>query len=405
MTPHERLTEIFEGLHGPLGLAVSGGSDSLALLFLAADWARAQGVALKVATVNHGLRPEAEQECAAVALHCAHLGVAHETLHWTWDKAGNLQAQARAGRYDALAEWALREGLDAVALGHTQDDVAETFLMRLARGSGVTGLARMQVAWFERGVNWRRPLLGCSREELREELRLRGVDWAEDSSNSDTRFGRVKTREALETLESLGITREGLAQTAKRLGSARDALDGLMQALAAQAVALDGPDLTLAVEALFNAPEETRQRLFGEAIGWIGQTGYPPRRQAVTSALSAVLSGQKATLNGCVIMLEAGCIRVMRELAAVQGVVTASDALWDGRFAFTGPHRAGLNIAALGEQGLQQCPDWRETGLPRASLLAAPAVWDNDVLVAAPLAGFGAGWRANLAHSPDFLNK
>ena len=404
MTPQTRLSNSLNGFSGLLGLAVSGGSDSLALLFLANRWARQNGVTLKVATVNHGLRSEAVQECDAVAKHCAELGVSHEVLSWSWNKAGNLQAEARSGRYDALAAWAKREGLAAVAIGHTQDDVAETFLMRLARGSGVTGLARMQASWGERGINWLRPLLGCNREELRDVLHEQSVDWAEDSSNSDTRYGRVKTREALATLESLGITRESLAQTAERLASARAALDELLQDVAAKAVQLDGPDLTLAVEPLQSAPEETRQRLFAQAIGWIGQTPYPPRRQAVQNALAAILEGQKATLNGCVITAEKGRIRVAREWAAVEGLVTKSDGLWDGRFALTGPHSEGLTIAALGETGLLLCPDWREVGLPRASLLASPAVWRGDELVAAPMAGFDAGWQAILAQKPDFLS-
>ena len=403
MTPKEHLFQALEGQSGPLGIAVSGGSDSTALLHLAADWAKEQGCLLHAATVNHGLRDEAAAECAMVAAQCAALGVSHQTLHWTWNGAGNLQAEARAGRYDALAEWACSVKLTAVALGHTQDDVAETFLMRLARGSGVTGLAQMQPAWCEQEMNWLRPLLGCSRVALREVLEPRGVLWSEDKSNSDRRFDRVKTRAALDALAPLGITRVTLAETAARLGSARAALDRLVQELAQKAVHLNGPDLIVSSEPLMNASEETQQRLFGQAVAWIGQSAYPPRRQATLSALEAACDGQKKTLNGCLIVPEAGQIRIARELVAVEAVRCASHEVWDGRFALHGPHQAGYTIAALSEAGLALCETWRETGLPRASLLASPAVWDKSKLVAAPLAGFDEGWRVEIVRKDAFF--
>lgn len=403
MTPQERLTDSFDGLEGPLGLAVSGGSDSLALLFLTADWAASRGVELFVATVNHGLRAEAEDECVAVARHCASLGVEHQVLDWAWDGAGNLQAAARSGRYDALAGWAHERGLRAVAIGHTQDDVAETFLMRLARGSGVTGLAQMAKAWRERDVNWLRPLLACSRDELRDYLTARGLAWSDDSSNNDMRYGRVKTRDALNTLEGLGVTREDIAQTAARLADARDALDVLLSQIARQVVTLDGPDLLLDFEALSRAPDETRQRLFGLCLSWVGQTEYPPRRQAVVSALEAAQAGRKATLNGCVVTQKAGQIRMTRELAAVQNLSCKTDMVWDGRFELVGLHATHLHVAALGESGLAQCVDWREAGLPRPTLLASPAVWERETLVAAPFAGLRNGWTAKFVSDPPFL--
>ena len=109
------------------------------MLYLAVE----AGCDVAVATVDHGLRPEAAAEAAEVAAICAGLGVPHEILHWHWDGAGNLQDAARRGRMALLADWARRRGLRTVALGHTEDDIAETFLMRLARDAGVDGLAAM----------------------------------------------------------------------------------------------------------------------------------------------------------------------------------------------------------------------------------------------------------------------
>ncbi|MBU2980970.1 tRNA lysidine(34) synthetase TilS [Lentibacter algarum] len=390
------------GEAGPLGLAVSGGSDSLALLFLAQGWATGAGVQLYVATVDHGLREEAAQECAVVAAHCKALGLEHSILDWRWSGEGNLQAHARAGRYQALAGWAHAKGLSAVALGHTRDDVAETFLMRLERGSGVAGLARMKSRWSAHDMSWRRPLLGTARSELRHYLEARGVQWCEDKSNSDTRFGRVKTRAALDVLEGLGISRQTLADTAERLSGARAALDFLCDDIGRKAAKLDGPDVVFNTKDLSAAPEETCQQLLSQVLAWVGQTQYPPRRQATVTALS---EAKAATLNGCLLTRTADKLRITRELSAVSDQRVPSHGLWDGRFKFHGEHSKELTLGALGSAGLAACDDWRATGLPRSSLLASPALWRGSDLVAAPFANFGSGWRTEIIAPPAFLRR
>ena len=150
-----------------LGVAVSGGGDSTALLVLLDDWRRDGGPELAVATVDHGLRPEAAAEAAEVAALCGRLGVPHETLAWRWDGKGNLSDAARRGRLRLIAGWANGRGIGMVAQGHTADDQAETFLMRLARGSGVDGLAAMAARRTAEGVAWVRPLLQVRRGEFR----------------------------------------------------------------------------------------------------------------------------------------------------------------------------------------------------------------------------------------------
>ena len=147
-----------------LGLAVSGGGDSMAMLHMLAP------LKPRVATVHHHLRPEAEAEAALVAQTCARLGLQHTTLHWHWDGRGNLSDAARRGRRDLLAAWN-----PVVVLAHTEDDLAETFLMRLSRGSGVDGLAAMAPAFPHMGATFLRPMLDLSRKELRTYLRAIGA--------------------------------------------------------------------------------------------------------------------------------------------------------------------------------------------------------------------------------------
>ena len=128
---------IKEVSNGRIGVAVSGGSDSMAALHILAGVAAESGVAIHAATVDHGLRPEAADEARQVAKVCVALAVPHEVLRWEhMEISGNLQDQARQARYRLIAGWARERGLSAVVLGHTLDDQAETFLMRLARSSG-----------------------------------------------------------------------------------------------------------------------------------------------------------------------------------------------------------------------------------------------------------------------------
>ena len=182
---------------GRLGVAVSGGSDSIALLRLVRDWSTGPGGRREVCavTVDHGLRAESASEASIVARICAEWGVAH-TIVRAQDLSGaaNLQAAARDARYRLMAGWARREGLSAVAVGHTMDDQAETVLMRLGRGAGAEGLSAMAASRDWLGTRWLRPLLGVRRDALRAYLKEREIGWLDDPSNDDPRYERVRAR-------------------------------------------------------------------------------------------------------------------------------------------------------------------------------------------------------------------
>lgn len=375
-----------EGL-GPvppvLGLAVSGGGDSVALLVLAVE----AGIPCHAITIDHGLRPEAAAEARDVARLCARLGVTHRVVEWHWDGHGNLPDAARRARRRLIAEWARGAGIGTVALGHTRDDVAETFLMRLARGAGLDGLAAMSSAWDEHGIHWRRPVLGIAREELREVLRQRGIGWAEDPTNDDPAYDRARARAALPDLP-LGLNAERLAEVATHLAQARRVVEGATSAAARDHLVVDRGDVLIDPAGL--EPELLR-RLLLRAIAWIGGQGYAPRSASVSRALAALAAGRPAAVQGCGMVAQRGRYRIHREWAAVRDLTGRPDAQWD-RWRLSGPAHPGLHVAALGA-GVALCPDWRATGLPRRSLLASPAVWDGARLVAAPLAGFGC-WTA-----------
>lgn len=378
-----------------LGIAVSGGSDSIALLHLAHRCFIDEDIRIFAATVDHGLRPEAAAEAAWVAQVASDLGIAHETLVWTgWDGAGNLQDQARRARYALLTQWARRHQIATVALAHTADDQAETLLMRLGRAAGVSGLAAMPQRRMQDGVVLIRPLLGVTRAALREFLTGAGLDWRDDPSNEDIRYDRIKARKALETLQPLGLDARVLAEVAANMASAREALDWFTFLAARDLAVIDAGDIILDLRGFRTLPDEIARRLLLHAVCWIGGGEYSPRRAAVASVMAALRQGRSAQLNGCLIVNRGRHVWIIREFKAVEALRARIGEVWDGRWVLSGPVIAGAEIRALGLEGLARCPDWRSTGRPHAALLATPAVWQGDDLIAAPLAGNPNGWTA-----------
>ncbi|MFZ1511709.1 MAG: tRNA lysidine(34) synthetase TilS, partial [Tabrizicola sp.] len=210
-----------------IGVALSGGGDSTALLHLCL----AAGFRVEAVTVDHRLRADSAAEAAAVGEWCRVLGVRHEIRVWEHGAVeGNLMDQARRARMALIAGWAEARGIGVVALGHTRDDVAETVLMGLSRAAGIAGLSGMRREFDAGRVRVHRPLLDAGREELRAWLRGQGIRWVDDPTNENDRFTRVKARKALAALAPLGITAERLAEVAGHLAQAQAALEVQMAA-------------------------------------------------------------------------------------------------------------------------------------------------------------------------------
>lgn len=379
----------------------------MALLALVSDWveSRAAGT-VRVVTVDHGLRAEAKAEAALVVDWCRGGGIRHDLLTLgPLPGTGNVPASLRDARYDLLSAWAAEHGIAAVLLGHTLDDQAETVLMRLARGSGVDGLAAMAEARKAHGVRWCRPLLGVRRSELRAWLQARDIPWADDPTNEDTRFDRVRMRQALDTLAALGISREQLAETATRLRSQQRVLNGAADDLAHAALTWGTfGEARLSRPALANALDDTRQRLYARVLQQIGGQPYRPRQRALAGHLADMLgpAPRAATLAGCLALPDVATetLLVTREPAAVAAPVTLSGpTVWDGRWQVTGPDGAWVGI--LGEDGLAvlksaaEIGDWRPPSAwlaaRRQVLLSVPAIFEpgpptRSVLLAVPSA-------------------
>lgn len=276
-----------------LGLAVSGGPDSLALLLLAAA---ALPGRVEAATVDHGLRSESADEAAMVAGICRELGVLHENIPVTL-APGNIQDRARAARYAALGEWCARQGLAALATGHQRDDQAETLVMRLNRGSGLAGLAGVRARGTAPGsaVPLLRPLLTWTRDELAAVVAAAGLEPAQDPSNVDDRFDRVRLRRAL--AEADWLDPEGLARSAALLAEAEGFVVETVAHLARVHVRATGEGFALCPPASDFAAVELSARVIGELGGVV-------RRSEVAALVGRLRRGGNASLGGVLARVE-----------------------------------------------------------------------------------------------------
>lgn len=391
-----------------VALAVSGGGDSMTMLALAHGWSRHMGVGLRVVTVDHGLRAESAGEAAMVARECAALGHPHDTLTWRWDGQGNLQDAARRARLDLIGAWCGK--VEQVLFAHTRDDVAETFVMRLMRGSGVDGLAAMsdrrRVAAGGGGFWQVRPLLQERRAALRHYADTLRVPYVDDPSNDDARFDRVRVRNAL---AGIGIETEALAETADRMRRAREALEARTAAVSAELAregsALSMPTGTVEIDRdqFARIERETQLRLLARAIAWVTGAEYRPRASALEVTLDRALGGGGSTLQGAQIVVARQTLHVLRELRAVDGVnAVAGRERWDGRWHLSGPEIDGLTVRALGEDGWRQAGETPEGAPPHARALSLPAVFDGSKLVACAHLGHGPAHEIRLSppHGP-----
>ena len=276
---------LFSGLQAfpVLVLAVSGGPDSTALMLLAARWRDSLKTKPKLiaVTVDHGLRKESKGEAAAVARLARKLNIAHRTLRWNGRKPSTgVQEAARAARYRLLGDAARKAGAAHILTAHTLDDQAETVLIRMTRGSGLTGLGAMTrtlpcLLTATSTIVLVRPLLDIPKARLIATLDVAKIPYADDPSNRDPRFTRARLRGLMGALAQEGLDASRLAQLARRLKRAEGAIEAAVdRAMAELAVEL-APSGSLSIEArrFAELPAEIALRLLGRAVARAGDEG------------------------------------------------------------------------------------------------------------------------------------
>jgi len=297
----------------PWAVAVSGGGDSLALMHLLCGYARAHKLpAPVVLTVDHGLRKSSAREARQVLAWAKEIGLAAQVLAWRGagpNRKGGIEAAAREARYRLMGEWLAGKKIATLFVGHTQDDQAETFLLRLARGSGLDGLAGMRALapWplpgFP-GLGVARPLLNFSREQVRLYLKTKGQAWLEDPMNEDANFDRVKIRKARAALAEAGLSPARIAGAAAHLARARESLEIATQAVLLRAARSsdDGRGVLLDPAALAAAPREMGLRSLASVLMAVGGQAYRPRFESLELLFDRITGsglGAGATLHGC----------------------------------------------------------------------------------------------------------
>lgn len=274
-----------------MGLAVSGGPDSLALLLLVHEVAPRN---FAVATVDHGLRPEAAQESADVAAICAERGIAHTTLTLSLAKGSAVQERARSARYAALAQWCAEQRLSALVTAHHADDQAETMIMRLNRGSGLRGLAGMRARAVVPGTSaltLLRPLLNWRRTDLAAVVEATGLVAAHDPSNTDTTYERVRVRDALTSSHAFDAS--AFAATAHHLAEADEALEWVVTQLWQS---VDQQDQSFTWNTAIDLPPVLALRILERILAGFGSA--VPRGTSLLRWLATLRANGVATLGG-----------------------------------------------------------------------------------------------------------
>jgi tRNA(Ile)-lysidine synthase len=281
--------------------AVSGGADSMAMLFLM----HRAGLRMTALTFDHKLRDESAAEAAAVADFCGRIGVPHRTVAWDGSRAGaGVEARARDARYKGLLDYCKKNNIGVLCTAHQADDQIETFLMNLGRGSGVCGLAGIRERQVRDGIIIFRPLLSVPRAALRRICDENRIPYFDDKMNEDEQYLRVKVRKNRKLLDKIGISDKRLMLAVENLGRARDYIESAAGKLAKKI------PVEFDAAILLNQQDEVRFRALSMMLG--GE--YPARLENIRNAFAKLDGGDcKFTLAGYNIRKLKGKIRIWKE--------------------------------------------------------------------------------------------
>ena len=303
-----------------VAVAVSGGADSLALALLMKAWGDALGVGVIALTVDHRLRPEAEREARQVGDWLQAYDLDHYILTWQDGPAtqSGIQARARDARYGLMADWCRANGVRHLFLAHHLGDQAETFLMRLKRGSTLHGLAAMTAKRdLGGGVTLCRPLLDVPKARLVAGLEALGQPWIEDPSNQNPAFERVRTRALIRHLKAEGVTTARLSGAARGARQVTEILDRAVAAFERRAVERREGEIAIDARALGDLPGPVAERLMALILTDVGGRDYPPAPDKVSRLTRAIgrADFRARTLGGCEVRLERDGLTIRPERA------------------------------------------------------------------------------------------
>ncbi len=394
-----------------VGLAVSGGGDSMALLLAATNWARKSKIQILVATVDHGLRSNSGKEALYVKEICSNLSFKHFILPWEKkEKIKNLQDCARSARLNLLTDWAKREKITTVLLGHSADDQAETIFMNFVRGSGLEGLSGMPVEFKNSGVVFRRPFLSVKRDRLRQFLVDHDLKWIEDPSNFDEKFQRVRVRNILPKLEYLGLTSDKIISTGERMSIASSFIRLTSAAQIDSCLTINRwGEVQLDRSKFLGMQREIQLRILSSIIGVFSGKKYRPRYKSVKLLLEKFLThslDMGITIGGSkVSAIKRNHFLFQREVSAIPEVTDLKNLeifktnfddekclaenkfLWDNRwiiFKKSANFIEGLKVGRVKNKTILKNFRERTNGMAYYTAAALPAIFNKDEIIAMP---------------------
>ena len=379
--------------HDRIALAVSGGRDSMALMYLVYRWKAhlALNIDIEVLTVNHNLRKAAEDECRFVHKITENYGFRHTVLSWKHGHIDtSIQEKARKARYKLMLDYVRGENINTILTAHTSDDNIETFIMRLAKGSGIDGLKSINEIRYEDGIQIQRPLLSLSRSLTTKILRSTGNEWVDDPTNDDESFERVKIRNNISSLSTFNISSNNLTKTIQRLARTHESISYFTNSVSEKLVELSElGHADIDFDKLSNYPEEIILRVIAKALTDInGGTVSLSSLEAVIADL--IKTGRSKTLNGCQIIPKKNKYVIVRENRGIRPVeIKINERIsWDGRFDvhLKSCDKANIVIDQIGNaDDLGEMIDGTSfQNLPKYLLRALPGGFIEDKLVLLP---------------------
>ena len=389
-----RLLENIAPVSDRIAVAVSGGADSMALALCIKGWAQRPFFAL---IVDHGLRMESAEEAAQVRSRLEYIGIQAEILHWEHPPiTGRLHEKARAARYQLLAEACRRHDAGNLLLAHHRDDQAETILMRLAKGSGVEGLAGMAMQSQRDGLRLLRPFLSVPKSRLIATCHAANLPFVTDPSNGSQKYARGRLRNIIPLLATEGMTTESLITLGERASEVKSALDHYTQTFLREAAQIEtGGSIRIDRAKISTVPRAIALRALTYCLRTIHEDDHVPEHAALLALLTTIFDTTQEktrTLYGCLISIAEKKIMLLREPSAAIETLSLNAGetkVWDKRWRVTASENAPtVSIRALGTPPhdiLDSIAPRLRHDIPQGRIRATlPALWEGTTLKAIP---------------------
>ncbi|MBD5397896.1 tRNA lysidine(34) synthetase TilS [bacterium] len=275
-----------------IAVAVSGGSDSLALTLLTNNWAKLNKVKMVAITVDHNLRKNSAREALKVRKWLEKYNIEHHILTYTGEiPTSNIEAIARNYRYKMLFDYCCKNDIQYLFVAHNADEQTETFFLNLSRGSGVYGLCGMPKIQIRENINIVRPMLYYSKEEIKKYLKSNHQKWVEDPSNKDNKYKRVRIRKLKKLIDTLELSNERIANTLDNMRRAREAIDFFVNDFIFKStIEKKNESITLSPNLFAIYPEEVVIRAISKILQELSQKTYPSRFENLKNLYNKIIN-------------------------------------------------------------------------------------------------------------------